>query len=484
MLFEEENDKDLSDILKSKDGKKAKGFLGKLQQGLSNIFETMKKNMDENDAAHRASMFDVADKTMKDLLGFNMTEIKNATVGMGKKMLSDSFNTVKSDSISAFNKTKQFFAETEEQQSAPRYHNKKLNKKYKTLNTLSGGTRNVTKTGLVMLSKGERVIPSDENIYNPDMMTADRNRDAANEEAMKKDLVKQMGGPLNLAKSIPGRAKGGTIGGEAEPGVVKRNAKALKEKFGKGKKALYSKLGIQSAEEAPEAMVSKISTATDQFLVGMFGEEDSKEIKKATKQATAEVKAHMPNVAAGGILGLVGGSLIGGPLMGAMLGSAVSIASNSETIQKALFGEKILDENGKDTGKRKGGFISQATQEAMKKYLPDMKNYGIAGMVGGLITPLGPLGGLMLGSAIGFCKNNETVQKMLFGENGLINDETKKTIKKYFPNAAKGAAGAMVLSTIMTGGFSLPVALAGAGLGIVASTDEFKDFLLEAFDMI
>ena len=73
----------------------------------------------------------------------------------------------------------------------------------------------------------------------------------------------------------------------------------------------------------------------------LFGD-SFKETQDTVKKVESEIKEKIPNVASGGILGTAAGSLIGGPLVGAVLGSALGIATNSETVQTALFGEKVM----------------------------------------------------------------------------------------------------------------------------------------------
>ena len=444
-FFEDDRDltSELKEIFTAKNGKKAKGFFGKLQQGLGNLFINMKKNMEENETGKHRSMFEAADKTMKDLLGFNMTDIKDETINSVKNSIKQSFTTIARDMSKTYASSKKFFKEDE---ALPTY--------------AYGTAREVTKSGLAVLSAGEYVIP------NPD--ANQRKRDKANEDRIRDEVI------ATLAE-----------GGQYRPGGKSISFKGIKEKLGTKASSLIGRFKKSKGSEIPSTIYDNVTTTTNEFMTELFGD-NAEEVKKNVKQVQNEVRQHIPQVASGGIIGLVGGSLIGGPLIGAMLGSAISIAKNSETIQKGLFGERIYDENGNDTGKRTGGIISQATQEAFKKYAPDMKAYGIAGGLAGLFTPLGPLGGVMIGSAIGFAKNNETIQNMLFGENGLINDETKKMIKKYFPGAAKGAAGGAFLSALFAGSAvmpgMLPMAIIGAGIGITSTSDEFKDFLLGTKD--
>lgn len=169
-------------------------------------------------------------------------------------------------------------------------------------------------------------------------------------------------------------------------------------------------------------------------------------------------------LAKGGIGGIAG-LLLGGPLLGAGLGAAAGLASKNDAFSEALFGKL-----NKETGERDdSGLISTELQKAF----PDMKKFGLGGAIAGLITPFGPVGGLMIGSAIGFAKNNGLMNDLLFGETGIIGEENKQKIKKALPAMGLGAAAGALM-----GPFGLVGnAMLGAAGGYVASTDKFKEMI-------
>jgi len=202
-------------------------------------------------------------------------------------------------------------------------------------------------------------------------------------------------------------------------------------------------------------------------------------VEKETNKYLSALKSYIPEMAAGGLVGgitsLVLG-IIGGPLIGGAVGAAATLVSKSDVINNALFGEKIGE-----NGERAGGIISKDTTDLINKYLPDMTKYGMAGIIPGLITPLGPIGGLMIGGAIGFVKNNETLMNKFFGESGALklDDKTKKGIAKLIPGGAAGAAAGAAVSLFFGGPFGiLGNAVIGSGLGMMATTDEFKEGVL------
>ena len=55
-----------------------------------------------------------------------------------------------------------------------------------------------------------------------------------------------------------------------------------------------------------------------------------------------------------------------------------------------------------------------------------MTKYGLAGLIPGLLTPLGPIGGIMAGTAFGFLKNNENFTNKYFGEKGKLSLKSKE----------------------------------------------------------
>ena len=102
-------------------------------------------------------------------------------------------------------------------------------------------------------------------------------------------------------------------------------------------------------------------------------------------------------------------------VLGAAVGAGASLISSSDSLKDKLFGEK------NEKGKRNGGkLFNSKVMDAVNKYLPDMTKYGLAGIIPGLLTPLGPIGGLLVGGAIGAIKNNEAFTNRYFGEDGKL----------------------------------------------------------------
>lgn len=193
----------------------------------------------------------------------------------------------------------------------------------------------------------------------------------------------------------------------------------------------------------------------------------------------SEAKKFIPEAAAGGLVGGVLSMLlgiVGGPLIGGAVGAGASIISSSDVLKEKLFG-KIVD------GERDGtGIINSSIVNTVKKYAPGAIKGGLAGVIPGLLTPLGPLGGMVVGAGISILKNNESFKEKYFGEDGplKITQKEKDILEKLMPGVAKGAAAGAV-ATLFGGPFGLlGNAAVGAGIGLMASSDEFKDLLFGA----
>lgn len=191
----------------------------------------------------------------------------------------------------------------------------------------------------------------------------------------------------------------------------------------------------------------------------------------------AKNKDKAAKIGAGGVLGL-GGALLTGinPILGAMAGAGLSFVTETEAGKNFLFGKEL------ENGTREGGVIPKKAIDFISKYGSDMADFGIAGGILGLVSPFGVLGGAALGAGIGFLKNNESFNKFIFGDEetgkkGLITKETankvKGFIKKHVPATLVGAGVGM-----LTGPFGLlGNAVLGSGLGLLTTTDKFKEFL-------
>ena len=234
---------------------------------------------------------------------------------------------------------------------------------------------------------------------------------------------------------------------------------------------------INTGKAAKEAFFSdedeltkSVKYLAERFAVGKEGKEAAADVAKNWKN-------YLPKSLAGAGIGaglsiLFG--LAGGPILGAAVGAATALTTKSNAVQKLLFGEKEVDKEGNVIG-RKGNLFSKQISTAVQKYAPDMAK---SGALGGLIASLpfmpgGPVTGLMIGSAIGFAKNNEQIKNTLFGEDSILKN-APQILKQKLPKMGLGA-----LTGALMGPFGLTTNLMiGSALGFASDNEKFKRLLL------
>ena len=310
-----------------------------------------------------------------------------------------------------------------------------------------------------------------------------------NKSGISEDRKKELDNALLQMSNI---AKGRTTRTRTTFAKVRR----LNEKARETNSTVFSDTMTKAASEMKQDIVDPVKIAVTNFLgvKGNTPEEQEADINKQKKTILGtvtdiftEMKGEGANTASkmiiGGGLGLLSG-IVGGPLIGAGIGAATSLIKNSTTINEAIFGKDVVDNEGKTT--HEGGIISKDVQDTFKKFIPDMGKYGAVGAVGSLLTPFGPLGGAAIGAGIGFIKNSQTMNEMIFGEEitnedgsksrkgGLLTQQRLDKIKKFLPKAAVGALGGMVLGPFgLMGNAAL-----GASVGMLTGTEDFKDLIL------
>lgn len=314
------------------------------------------------------------------------------------------------------------------------------------------GTLNVPDYALTTVSPGEAIIPADQNPFNPDRDKASRSRDRYEENKLKRRFIDGDG------QEILSHADGTSSFGKAG-------------KFARGKLNSLWKDGFGRIGD-------------------MIKETFGSEAFKNWNEKDRDLFMNPAKLAGKGIAGGGAGSLIGtlfapgiGTIIGGLAGASINILRESETVKGWLFGQIGED------GTRQGGVFSRKTQALMKKYLPDMGAWGTVGSVAGLLTGFGPVGGVMLGSAIGFAKNNQTISDKLFGtqlkdkdgriigraNNGILSKKQQAFLKKSYKTMLPGALAGLVLDP--TGGFLTNIAF-GAGGSLLLTSDKFQNFML------
>lgn len=314
------------------------------------------------------------------------------------------------------------------------------------------GTLNVPAYSLTTVSPGEAIIPADQNPFNPDRDKADRSKDRYEEDKLKRKFIGADG------QEILSHADGTSSFGKAG-------------KFARGKLDALWKDGFGRIGD-----MIKETLGSDAF--------------KNWNEKDRELFMNPAKLAGKGLAGGGAGALIGtlfapgiGAIIGGLAGAAGNILRESETVKGWLFGQIGED------GARQGGVFSRKTQALMKKYLPDMGAWGTVGSVAGLLTGFGPVGGTMLGAAIGFAKNNQSISDKLFGtqlkdkdgrilgraNNGIISKKQQAFLKKSYKTMLPGAIAGLVMDP--TGGFLTNIAF-GAGGSLLLTSDKFQNFML------
>ena len=226
--------------------------------------------------------------------------------------------------------------------------------------------------------------------------------------------------------------------------------------------------------------IGKAVDAAKKKYKNLSSEIDFDEVKR-------NAKLYAPEGIAGGVIGGLATTLlgiVGGPIIGALLGSTAGVVSSSNSLKDKLFGAK--DESGKRNG---GKLFGDKIMGAINKYAPDITKYGLAGIIPGLITPFGPIGGMLIGGGIGYLKNNESFMSKYFGAKDAfgkrsggkltLDNQTKGLIQKMVPGAGKGAAAGAIASLVIGGPFGLLGSAAiGSALGMMTTTDAFKEGIL------
>ena len=314
------------------------------------------------------------------------------------------------------------------------------------------GTLNVPAYSLTTVSPGEAIIPADQNPFNPDIDKASRSRDRYEENKLKRKFIGADG------QEILSHADGTSAFGKMGKAARGRLNLLWKDGFGRIGDLIKETLGSDAFKN--------------------WSEKDKQLFMDPAKLAG--------KATAGGGAGALIGTLFApgiGTIIGGLAGAAGNILKESETLKGWLFGQIGED------GARQGGVFSRKTQALMKKYLPDMGAWGTVGSVAGLLTGFGPVGGVMLGAAIGFAKNNQSISDKLFGtqlkdkdghiigraNNGIISKKQQAFLKKSYKTMLPGAIAGLVMDP--TGGFLTNIAF-GAGGSLLLTSDKFQNFML------
>lgn len=504
----------LNDIFKNL-SESSGGFAKKIKDILKNVFN-----------------FDVDEK-----VGNLVTKAKGLVAPVGEVLKSGVKNNFK-EITNAFRETAADLGYKKKQK--PKSEQEQDEEYWGEMGAYASGAQNVKKGGLAFISEGEAIIPADLNPWNPNRDRVNRKEQSKNEFRMKQRFMSKLGSTLSpYISQVPQHANGsfdfkanasslihkipkpmlakllGEISNNPEeiaakleknfgikldpeeinryknerleletqivdPVVAKQILQSTLVEKNEVNEVKGSKKEQQIADEEQKlANYNKGKGAyngINQFLLSAFGKDTS----MAAGDITEYVIKHSPEMATGGIGGALLATVLplGGPLFGAIAGSVVGLLTRNKSFMEYMFGSEMTDPK---TGKviTKEGVIPRKIVNTIQKYMPDMKKYGIVGTLTGLITPFGPLGGLMIGAGASIVKNNEDLKRILFGEEtGLLNKNRKQFLKKALPNI-----GAGVLATLFFGPMGiLGNAAVGAGLGLLTTTEQFKRVILGTKD--
>ena len=353
------------------------------------------------------------------------------------------------------------------------------------------GSLSVPQTALTTVSKGELIIPSDLNPFNPDIDKADRKKDKQDELRLRNKILSHAeGGNLldtgkNFLQTVKDKAPEGMIQGNTVREVV---GSALEFAVGK----LSGKVESTDGSALGQAAKATVSAAWETGLnkVEDYAKTIDPEVGKALTSDIAKLRgnsakfAGRTGVAAGA--GALGATAIFGPgglLAGAAIGAAANIIRESDTAKNFLFGKEMAD------GSREGGLISRKQQALFKKYMPDLGKGAAAGIIPSLMLGFGPVGAIAIGGAYSLAKNNQKVNEKIFGKtyydkdgneigrkDGLIPKKVQEYVKKNIPKIA-GFGGAAALLDPTGMGLLMNFGL-GAGLGLIGTSSKFHDMIL------
>ena len=479
-----------------------KGILDLIKQGFKDTFDTIKKEATKlYDKYMKPIVTAIGDKianlfgksTFAELKENFWEDLKESSFVKGfKDTVKGAGNYIKDSFGGVFGSVKNFFGGSN--------------------NTASTGGF-VTKSGMVSVSEGEIILPGNMNPFYGKKYDASKN--LAREKYTAGRWLGMGGDPNSYFGEF---AKGGKAKGKGN-GKGKGNNKGKgkgKNNKGKGKGNNNQNIVDEIIEEAPiieeettdtsseetkeeqkgpdvrqsdiyknstkfiDDMLSEARESFNNVMGTLFGnlsstdDERKAQVQNTLKPIISELKVNAgPAVAGllmGGGLGIVSG-IVGGPIIGAALGAAIVMNKKSNKFHEFLFGNE-------ETGKK--GLFSKKLSTFMKEHAPTLAKFatvgGLAGFTG--ILPGGPLGGILLGSAVGFASENERLRDYLFGDVGLFGKDTDKRIKKSFPKMALGAA-----ALTFTGPFGLlgNIALGGA-LGFVSDSQKFKELVFGVED--
>lgn len=352
------------------------------------------------------------------------------------------------------------------------------------------GSLSVPETALTTVSKGELIIPSELNPFNPDLDKANSRKDKQDELRLKNKIFSHAEGGnqlqgKNFLQTVKDKLPNGMVQGNTIREVV---GSALEFAVGKMAGKVESTDGSALGQVANATVSSAWETGLDKFED--YAKTLDPEVSKSLTSDIAKLRGNTAKFAGRtGVMagaGALGATAIFGPgglLAGAAVGAAANIIRESDTAKNFLFGEEMAD------GSRAGGLISRKQQALFKKYMPDLGKGAAAGIIPSLMLGFGPVGAIAIGGAYSLAKNNKKVNERIFGKtyydkdgkeigrkDGIIPKKVQDYVKKNMPKIA-GFGGAAALLDPTGMGLLMNFGL-GAGLGLIGTSSKFHDMVL------
>jgi len=352
------------------------------------------------------------------------------------------------------------------------------------------GSLSVPETALTTVSKGELIIPSELNPFNPDLDKANSRKDKQDELRLRNKILSHAEGGnqlqgKNFLQTVKDKLPNGMIQGNTIREVV---GSALEFAVGRMAGKVESTDGSALGQVAKATVSTAWETGLDKFED--YAKTLDPEVSKSLTSDIAKLRGNTAKFAGRtGVMagaGALGATAIFGPgglLAGAAVGAAANIIRESDTAKNFLFGEEMAD------GSRAGGLISRKQQALFKKYMPDLGKGAAAGIIPSLMLGFGPVGAIAIGGAYSLAKNNKKVNERIFGKtyydkdgkeigrkDGIIPKKVQDYVKKNMPKIA-GFGGAAALLDPTGMGLLMNFGL-GAGLGLIGTSSKFHDMVL------
>lgn len=351
------------------------------------------------------------------------------------------------------------------------------------------GSLSVPETALTTVSKGELIIPSELNPFNPDLDKANSRKDKQDELRLKNKIFSHAEG----GNQLQGKNFFQTVKDKLPDGI---QGNTIREVVGSALEFAVGRMAgkVESTDGSALGQVAKATVSTA-WETGLDKFEDyaktlDPEVSKSLTSDIAKLRGNTAKFAGRtGVMagaGALGATAIFGPgglLAGAAVGAAANIIRESDTAKNFLFGEEMAD------GSRAGGLISRKQQALFKKYMPDLGKGAAAGIIPSLMLGFGPVGAIAIGGAYSLAKNNQKVNERIFGKtyydkdgkeigrkDGIIPKKVQDYVKKNMPKIA-GFGGAAALLDPTGMGLLMNFGL-GAGLGLIGTSSKFHDMVL------